>query len=236
MFRFFRKIKKSLIESGNAKRYFLYATGEIILVVFGILIALQINNWNEDRKNSKKEKIVLKELITTLEKNNEIVNERLTYIEKFKASGLIILDVLDEKIPYSDTLHSHFVYAQFSGLGNLEARFSEAGYNALKLAGYEIIKSDSLKLQIIEMFETYLPVLSSYEPETQSKMRDYYLQNFKNEMVPNDFETLKNDSYYYEMVRFMINFRNRMTRRINEYLETSEGLIQNLEAELKNLE
>ena len=47
MLTFLRKIRKSLIESGIARKYLLYAIGEIALVVIGILIALQINNWNE---------------------------------------------------------------------------------------------------------------------------------------------------------------------------------------------
>ena len=50
MINFFRKIRHSLVESGSAKKYALYALGEIALVVTGILIALQINNWNEMRK------------------------------------------------------------------------------------------------------------------------------------------------------------------------------------------
>ena len=50
MLTFFRKIRKSLIDSSSARKYLLYAIGEIALVVIGILIALQINNWNEERK------------------------------------------------------------------------------------------------------------------------------------------------------------------------------------------
>ncbi len=49
MFRFFSKIRKSLLDEGKAARYTKYAIGEIFLVVIGILIALQINNWNEQR-------------------------------------------------------------------------------------------------------------------------------------------------------------------------------------------
>ena len=53
MIKFFRHIRQSLIMENKTGRYFKYAIGEIVLVVIGILIALQINNWNEDRKNNK---------------------------------------------------------------------------------------------------------------------------------------------------------------------------------------
>lgn len=52
MVQFFRNIRRRLIESGRVRRYLAYASGEILLVVIGILIAMQINNWNEDRKLS----------------------------------------------------------------------------------------------------------------------------------------------------------------------------------------
>ena len=51
MIKFFRKIRFNLLSENNTSKYFKYAFGEIILVVIGILIALQINNWNENRKN-----------------------------------------------------------------------------------------------------------------------------------------------------------------------------------------
>lgn len=50
MIKFFRKIRQNLISEGKTANYIIYAIGEIILIVFGILIALQINNWNELRK------------------------------------------------------------------------------------------------------------------------------------------------------------------------------------------
>ncbi len=50
MLNFFRKIRKNILSVGNTRKYFKYALGEILLVVIGILIALQINNWNENRK------------------------------------------------------------------------------------------------------------------------------------------------------------------------------------------
>lgn len=50
MFKFFRHIQQQLVSEGKTAKYFKYTIGEIALVVIGILIALQINNWNEDRK------------------------------------------------------------------------------------------------------------------------------------------------------------------------------------------
>jgi tetratricopeptide (TPR) repeat protein len=50
MIKFFRKIRQNLLTENKFSKYMLYAIGEIILVVIGILIALQINNWNEYRK------------------------------------------------------------------------------------------------------------------------------------------------------------------------------------------
>lgn len=50
---FFRKIRQKLLSQNRVTQYLAYAIGEIILVVIGILIALQVNNWNENRKNGE---------------------------------------------------------------------------------------------------------------------------------------------------------------------------------------
>ena len=56
MIKFFRKIRQKLLSENKFSKYLIYAVGEIVLVVIGILIALQINNWNEIRQIKKVEK------------------------------------------------------------------------------------------------------------------------------------------------------------------------------------
>ena len=56
MINFFRKIRENMVKENRVSKYILYAIGEIVLVVIGILIALSINNWNEQKKNRRENK------------------------------------------------------------------------------------------------------------------------------------------------------------------------------------
>jgi len=70
MLTFLRKIRLSLIESGSARKYLFYAIGEIALVVIGILIALQINNWNEEQKNRRAEENFYADILIDIDKDS----------------------------------------------------------------------------------------------------------------------------------------------------------------------
>lgn len=70
MINFFRKLRYDLMEKNKTSKYLLYAIGEIILVVIGILIALQINNWNEKQKNTQQELIILENIMQDLKNDN----------------------------------------------------------------------------------------------------------------------------------------------------------------------
>ncbi|WP_296383053.1 DUF6090 family protein [Winogradskyella sp.] len=75
MIKFFRKIRQKLLSENKFSKYLLYAIGEIILVVIGILIALQINTWNELRKKEDLEKQVLKSLFQEIDKDRIMLND-----------------------------------------------------------------------------------------------------------------------------------------------------------------
>jgi hypothetical protein len=82
MIPFFRKIRKTLADDNKPIKYLRYAIGEIVLVVIGILIALQINNWNENRKNSIEEKAILENLLENLKlskaQSELLISEEIT--------------------------------------------------------------------------------------------------------------------------------------------------------------
>jgi hypothetical protein len=75
MFTFLRKVRRNLIETSKMKKYSLYAIGEIALVVIGILIALQINNWNEQKKQRVTESQYMLSLLSDLEKDKNDLEE-----------------------------------------------------------------------------------------------------------------------------------------------------------------
>ncbi len=67
MIKFFRKIRQKLLTENKISKYLIYAMGEIVLVVIGILISLQINNYNEDRKERRLERDFLKKISLNLQ-------------------------------------------------------------------------------------------------------------------------------------------------------------------------
>jgi len=82
MIKFFRHIRKQLLGEGETAKYLKYAIGEILLVVLGILIALQINNWNENRKAHAMSKTYLAEIIKDLESDISEFNRQISGINK----------------------------------------------------------------------------------------------------------------------------------------------------------
>jgi hypothetical protein len=107
MIKLFRNIRKSLLNEGKITKYFKYAIGEIILVVIGILIALQINNWNEGSKERSNEQKILVELQSQFKDNlfqleDKIHQRRLIIkgskraLELMDAKTLVPMDTLTE--------------------------------------------------------------------------------------------------------------------------------------------
>ena len=97
MLHFFRKIRRELLAKNNFFRYLKYGIGEIILVVLGILIALQIDNWNESRKSQESKVRYLRELKSEFAENLKLVNQSIETYEHIKTSSAKLLSYTGAK-------------------------------------------------------------------------------------------------------------------------------------------
>ena len=95
MIPFFRKIRKKLADDNKPLKYLRYAIGEIILVVIGILIALQINNWKENKLERKQEKAILNQLNSEFKSNLDQLDEKIKSKTELMKSVLKLLNYLN---------------------------------------------------------------------------------------------------------------------------------------------
>lgn len=98
MIKFFRKIRYSLMSENKTGKYLKYAIGEIVLVVIGILIALQINNWNEERKAKINENALYSRMITDLIFDENRINR---HIQLYKEDLEILNTIYQETQVFS---------------------------------------------------------------------------------------------------------------------------------------
>jgi hypothetical protein len=93
MIKFFRKIRQKLLEQNRITQYLTYAIGEILLVVIGILIALQINNANEAHKARQSERVVLKNLIQDLRADSLSFSDNLTTLTQINILHQVLYEI-----------------------------------------------------------------------------------------------------------------------------------------------
>tara|TARA_R110000787_G_scaffold192886_9_gene304409 strand:+ start:13177 stop:13908 length:732 start_codon:yes stop_codon:yes gene_type:complete len=160
MIKFFRKIRQNLVAENRFSKYFLYATGEIILVVIGILIALQINNWNQYRIAKNKEKVLLSELHQEFLNNKTQLDTVVSYHIKSLASvdsiiALFPIDIkaldLEDFVERKKYSAYHWTFNPSNGVVN----------SLINTSSFDLISNDSLRKLLI----TWKEVLVDYQEE-----------------------------------------------------------------------
>ncbi|MFT5753022.1 MAG: putative RNA-binding protein associated with RNAse of E/G family [Flavobacterium sp.] len=161
MIKFYRKIRQNLLSEGKIVKYFKYAIGEIVLVVIGILIALSINNWNNTKISSKVEQNILEEIANGL---NEDLPDVKHNIEGHKKG--IKACIYWRKIINNEQVETDSVALNYWNLTrNFVASQNISSYESLKSRGLELITNDSLRLQIISLYETDYNILKTLEED-----------------------------------------------------------------------
>ena len=161
MIPFFRKIRKKMADDNKPLKYMRYAIGEIALVVIGILIALQVNNWNENKNTRSVEHKLLKELRTDLE---ETKADLLTDMEKahieLQATDSFYQQILkdrSEKKPPPIKISMEFMY-------NRSDLFpKKSAYESLQAFGINLVSNDSLRKSITDLYELQLVRVDALE-------------------------------------------------------------------------
>lgn len=237
MIKFFRRIRYDLIENSKTTKYFKYALGEIALVVIGILIALSINNWNENRKLKNQEAIAIQNLHTDLTMNfssiKTVIIENSNTIDVYEK----LRSVVEENRPYSKDLDS-----LFGLIPHWESPMVYSStYNSLQSNSLSLISNDTLKNQIIQIYDVELPSLindlDKYEwGLNQNVVNPFFSKNFMYDdrvslynAVPNDFEILKKNPEFLNILSIIIRQRKKGIERYKGTLIELNKLIQNIE-------
>lgn len=154
MIKFLRRIRQNLLMENKTSKYFKYAIGEIILVVLGILIAVQINNWNENKNERELERNYLELLTQDLSEDAVSLTELVYLSNESVVSKNIILDYQEGNISEPDSLSTHFLRAVFNGITNFVP--NKGAINEIQNAGgLSLIKNEVVRNQILKLYNEY---------------------------------------------------------------------------------
>ena len=170
-----------MINSGNTRKYLLYAIGEIALVVIGILIALQINNSNEFNKERVYEKKMLEQIRTQLRTDTAYFHMLIRRMTRIDTSAQRIIAIQESG---SNDRDNFIRYTRHIGHG-FHFEFNNGAYEALKSSGIEKVQNDQLRNALINLYDFTLPrtrhmlwlsrtpEMNRYKRELRSKAFDY---------------------------------------------------------------
>ncbi|PNQ73628.1 hypothetical protein C1T31_04625 [Hanstruepera neustonica] len=256
MIKFFRKIRQNLLSENKTGKYFKYALGEIILVVIGILIALQINNWNQNRitqNNQEKYLLLLKN--ETLNNLNELKSAQNT-IQSITNGQQKLIRLIDSNL---DTIsENYFSKVMFEAFGSVPRfDFENSVLSELKISGeIKNIKNDSIRRKIValeplvksvadsEKFVIDMFLVTSEIILENGSVRTWYDSIDFNEYVKiekgkksvSNIPILKSNKFENYLLRYMgpsANLRGNIYAKLEKHLNS---LIELIDKELKALE
>ena len=241
MIKFFRKIRKQLLTENKFSKYLIYAMGEILLVMIGILLAFQVNSWNDQRKINLLEIAILKELKQNLMVDIVDIDENIIQHKQALKSSQIISSVIAKNLPNNDSLNNHFSNII------LVPMFlpTKTAYENLKLTGTTILDNDSLRLAIIELYERKYSFLKDVVDGEREKMENdlngfYRIEfssiDFFGKSYPVNFEELIKNQVYSNYVNYQKTISKFILTWYENTKEETNNLIKRINEELDNLD
>ena len=244
MIKFFRKIRQNLLSEGKTGKYFKYAIGEIVLVVIGILIALQINNWNENKKNTEKENKYLSNL------SKEIINDSLSLERswfKNRQKKIECLELARNYVMGNYSPMDTLLFINNVGFGGINSRASFTGstrtYSELVSTGnLSLISNDSIRELIVQYYATK-DFLEEYLRNIRSDYANYvngikvynskYPDRINTIEIPRILNKLKADKFH-SLINQELTYTFSIDRPLSESKKEAQELHEKIEEFLKN--
>jgi len=182
-----------------AGRYLTYAIGEIVLVVIGILIALQINNWNNVQHANQAEIKYLNQIKISLEENHLILNERIDIDKRNLKKGVELYRDLKNHKALNDTIRRNLAIPLVDQMISLNT----AAYENLKNDGLSLISNDDLKFEIINIYDKELNYIQNtfanqFENHITTVVLPFYSKNI--EFISVENKIIMNPNVYEELL------------------------------------
>lgn len=245
MLKFFRKIRQNLISEGKSLNYIKYAIGEIVLVVIGILIALEVNNWNNERKDLKKENYYLKSIKTSIQLSQNELKRVIDDAETISSSADTLFVLLTYK--NYNGFKDHFLDSLIFNAGDYSIMSLNDGgiQEILNTGSLDIIRDEQVRV-ILASWNERVHKIRKFEEETQYFSRDFYnhiikyfdfgrfeLDSLQSAIIPEKQQELFNDPMirnflgriqflHYEMKNIYTNEKNALDSLnmiIDQYLK-----------------
>lgn len=207
-------------------------------MVIGILIALQVNNWNEWRKDRKIEKGILLEFKDNLERNIDLIDIASAQIIEINQTTDIIIQIIEARNSYPDSLINYFI--ELNRSGSYLLRLNTNGYESLKNFGFEILSSKAIKNEILTLFETTYPgyikqtevTNAIWENNTNWWNEYFYIRPTQSGYVPYNFSALAEDKKFMTNVRLLQSGREGVLNNMKLCKVETERVLELIKNEL----
>jgi hypothetical protein len=224
MIKIFRKNRIKFLNKDKIGKYLLYAIGEILLVVIGILIALQINNWNEDRKRNEELGAIYELVISDLESDLMVIPDKIKYN---KDKEPLLKHVLNGELVADDYLNNPKYYNLIGGFEDFTLKTK--GYEQLRDFNNNGISKTELHLMVNDFYEYFNSRLQGLNEIAFDDVKSNYKFWKENHSWYADYIMNKNPEDFISYTLENPDYRNRVA---NYYLSNNELLSKTLE-ELK---
>ena len=205
MIKFFRKIRQKLLQENRVSKYLIYALGEIVLVVIGILIALQINNWNEDKKALQLEKEIYAVIKSDLKSDISNIESFLEYYDSVRKP--LFISFLNEKLTLEDVTENPELLKGFIGWPDI--KINNRGYELFKNQPNSAIIDQDLAKHIAKFYNKHLNEIEVAEQELAQEFTDNNF-HFKRKGFTWKYVIGKDDEKFTEYYLIDEDAKNRM--------------------------